>query len=281
MSDKLRTLGRYRARARWVSGCAALLLSATVQGSAAANNPQQIVERVYRQDTSRDAVAKASFEVFDREGHSTKKKFTYRRIGVMGDSRMRVDFSDPAEIRGVVLLSINQPSVIARQYIYTPATQRARSVANQQRGARFIGTDFTFEDIQERALSAFSYRLLGETELIDGHKTFKIEATPRTPEESQYKFLYYWVAQDVPVIIQAEMYDAQGEKLRVLRATQLRRVSGIWGARHTEVQTVRDGTRTVLSINELKFNVGLDEQQFTPQALEAEVPEANTQSGAR
>ena len=47
---------------------------------------------------------------------------------------------------------------------------------------------------------------------MEGHKTYKVEATPVDAARSQYKFVYYWVAQDVPVILFAEMYDAQGQE---------------------------------------------------------------------
>jgi hypothetical protein len=151
--------------------------------------------------------------------------------------------------------------------MYTPATQRVRSVATQERTARFIGTDFTYEDIGERVLDDFTYRLLGDAGAMDGHKTYKIEATPVDPSRSQYKHIYYWVAQDAPVILFAEMYDAQGQKVRVLHATDLKREKGTWGARNTEMSTVADGTRTVLRIDEVKLNTNLDENLFTPQGL--------------
>ena len=102
---------------------------------------------------------------------------------------------------------------------------------------------------------------------MDGHKTYKVEATPVDSSRSQYKYIYYWVAQDVPVILFAEMYDAQGQKVRVLHATDLKKEGGIWGARHTEMRTVQDGTRTVLTIDSVKFNTKPDEKLFTPEGL--------------
>jgi hypothetical protein len=142
-----------------------------------------------------------------------------------------------------------------------------RSVVQQERSSRFIGTDFTFEDIGERVPNDFSYKLMDDTEKIDGHKTYKVEATPVSPDRSQYKYMYYWVAQDVPVIRFAEFYDSQGNKVRVLHATGLKRENGIWGARHTEMRTPADGTRTVLTIDAVKFNTKPDEKLFTPQGM--------------
>jgi hypothetical protein len=247
-------------------------------GFSAASPPQdarKIVEDVYRQDTSHDVTMRANLEVFDKEGHGKKKRFTYRRIGSPGDSKTLVVFTDPEEIRGVALLSINRRGVSDRQFIYTPATHRVRSVAALERSGRFIGSDFTYEDIGERVVDDFTYRLLGDNETIDGHKTYKVEATPADPTKSQYKFIYYWVAQDVPVILFAEMYDSSGRKVRVLHATQLKRESGIWGARHTEMSSVLDATRTVFTIDEVKFNRGLDEKLFMPEGMEETHPSEN------
>ncbi|MGD0908614.1 MAG: outer membrane lipoprotein-sorting protein [Candidatus Acidiferrales bacterium] len=258
-----------------LSTCAVLCLSPGFSASSALPDARKIMEDVYRQDTSHDVTMRANLDVFDREGHGKKKRFTYRRIGSLGDSKTLVVFSDPEEIRGVALLSINRRGVSDRQFLYTPATQRVRSVPAQDRSARFIGSDFTYEDIAEHVLDDFTYRLLGDDETIDGHKTYKIEAAPVDPGRSQYKFIYYWVAQDVPVILFGEMYDSNGQKVRVLHASQLKRESGIWGARHTEMSSVREGTRTVLTIDAAKFNTHLDEKQFTPEGLEEAHPSEN------
>ena len=64
----------------------------------------------------------------------------------------RVVITDPKEIRGVVLLSVNQRGATGRQWMYIPATDRVRSVAPQERSERFVGSDFTYEDIAEDPL---------------------------------------------------------------------------------------------------------------------------------
>jgi hypothetical protein len=252
--------------------CSAVSMQAQVSATHAPADAFNIMKDVYHQDTSHDISMRASFQITDKQGQTTKKDFTYRRIGSPGDSKTLVVFTAPKDIRGVTLLSINQRGAADRQYMYIPAQQRVRSVATQERSTRFLGTDFTFEDIGERILDDFTYKLLGDTESMEGHKTYKIEATPVDPSRSQYKFIYYWVAQDVPVILYAEMYDAQGQKIRVLHATQLKRENGIWGARNTEMSSILDGTHTVLRIDEVKFNTSPDEKLFTPQGLAAAAP---------
>jgi hypothetical protein len=227
-----------------------------------------IMAGVYQQDTSRDATLRATLDLTDKDGHTVRKRFTIGRVGSFGNGKTLVRFTDPTELRGVTLLSINEPGVNDRQWIYTPATERVRSVAPRERSERFAGSDFTYEDIAERSLDDFTYQPLPAEDTIENHKTFKILATPVTPDRSQYKFIYYWVAQDVPYILHAEMYDQESRKVREMHAGGLRKVSGIWGARKTEMRSLLDGTKSVLTIDEIHLNTGLDATLFTPEALE-------------
>jgi hypothetical protein len=64
------------------------------------------------------------------------------------------------------------------------------------------------------------------------------------------------------------MYGADGMKIREMHASALRKEAGIWGARKTEMRTVADGTKSVLTIDAVHLNTGLDASLFTPEALE-------------
>lgn len=226
------------------------------------------MEGAYKQDTSRDAVWRATMETVDKKGVVRRKKFTFRRLGSLGNSKTLVRFTDPAEVRGVGLLSLNQPGGGDRQWMYTPAIQRVRRIAPQERNRRFLGTDFTNEDMAERVLDDFRYRLISEGEVMDGHKTYKIEARPVSPDRSQYSYVYLWVAEDVPYILYAQMYDDKGQRVREYHATQIERISGVWVAKRVEISTPGENTRTTMMMEEVRFNTGLKEEMFTQQALE-------------
>lgn len=227
-----------------------------------------IMEEVYRQDTSRDVTWRAVMDVTDKNGKVRTKKFVFRKIGSLGDSKTLIRFTEPAEVRGVGLLSINEQGESDRQWMYTPAIQRVRRIAAQERRQRFLGTDFTNEDMAERVLDDYAYRLLGEGEIVEGRRTWKIEARPVTADKSQYAYVYIWVPQDVPYTVLAEMYDKDGRKRRVLKASALEKISGIWIAKRIEMITPDERTKTILNVSEIRFNTGLKQDAFSRQALE-------------
>lgn len=253
-------------RKRLVVACVLLFAMVTLTMTAA--DVRKIMEAVYHQDTSRDATWRAVMEVTDKKGTVRRKRFSFRRLGSLGNSKTLVRFTDPPDVRGVGLLSINIKGTADRQWMYTPAIQRIRRIAPQEKSRRFLGTDFTHEDMAERVLDDFEYRMLSESDAIDGHKTYKIEAKPVAPNRSQYKYIYLWVPQDIPYVIHAEMYDQRGQLVRVFHASALEKISGIWVAKRVEMSTPSEKTKTILLIEDIRFNVGLKDDLFTPQAVE-------------
>lgn len=242
------------------------LLATTL--TVAAQDARKIMDTVYRQDNSRDTSWRARLDVYDKKGTLRSKKFSLRKLGSLGNSKTLARFTEPAEVRGVGLLTYNQTGVGDRQWLYTPAIQRTRRIAPQERSRKFLGTDFTNEDMAERVLDDYNYKLLGEGEVIEGRKCYKIEARPVAADRSQYSYVYLWVPVDVPYTVLAEMYDKAGQRVRILKASQLEKISGVWVARQIEVSTPADGTRSVMIVEEIKFNTGLKEDLFTQQALE-------------
>lgn len=232
-----------------------------------APDARAIMGGVYQQDKSHDATIRATLDIFGKDGRGQKKKFVLKRVGGPDDSKTLLRFTDPAEIKGVTLLSIIHKGDPDLQWLYTPAIDRVRSIAPRERSEPFAGSDFTYEDIAERTLDDFTYKLVSEDEVMQGHRTYKIEATPVAPDRSQYKYVYFWVGQDVPLILAAEMYDQNGKKVREFHASGLRKVDGIWGARRLEMISPMENTRTVLTIDDAQFNTGLNEKLFTPEAL--------------
>jgi hypothetical protein len=233
-----------------------------------APDARKIMEAVYHQDTSRDSTWRAVMDVYDKKGTARRKKFSFRKLGSLGNSKTLVRFTEPPDVRGVGLLSINIKGAADRQWMYTPAIQRIRRIAPQEKSRRFLGTDFTHEDMAERVLDDFQYRMLGETDTIDGRHTYKIESRPISPDRSQYKFMYLWVPQDIPYVVHAEMYDQRDQKVRVFHASALERISGIWVAERIEMSSPLENTKTILMIEDIRFNTSLKEDLFTQQALE-------------
>src|SRR5262249_46422013 len=151
----------------------ALCLSASVAGLFA-QDARQIVEEAQRRARANSQRYEGVLRVIDPSGKTTEKRWRYRRIGSFGNSKAIIRFTAPAEVKGVALLVINHPDRASDQWMWTPAIGRDRRIALQDRATRFFGTDFSFEDLEERDANQFDFNLQGE-EAVDGAPSWRLQ----------------------------------------------------------------------------------------------------------
>jgi Outer membrane lipoprotein-sorting protein len=231
----------------------------------AADDPREIVRESQRRTDAKSQRYEGSLQVIDSKGKIADKRWTFTRLGSHGDSKAVLRFTQPAEVKGVALLIANHPDRASDQWMWVPALQRERRIALQDRSTRFFGTDFSFEDLEERDVNQFDYRLLNE-EAVDGAACWHIESTPASRKSSQYSRSEIWIRKDNYAFAQIENF-IKTDLVRRLKYSDLVQVQGIWTARHLEMTDLRRNSRTVLSIEKLEYNVPLREEDFTIQAL--------------
>ena len=207
-------------------------------------------------------------KVIDGTSKVTEKRWNFERIGSHGNSKSILRFSAPAEVKGVALLVVNHPDRSSDQWMWTPAIGRERRIALQDRSQRFFGTDFSFEDLEERDTEQFDYRLLGE-ERIEGADCWKIESKPRQGKVSQYTHSHVWVRKDNYVVVQIENFK-KNELIRRAKYTNIQRVQNIWTAHNIEMFDAGRKSRTILAIEKLQYNLPMKDENFTIQAMRRE-----------
>lgn len=243
----------------------AILLLASVAWLRAADDPRAIITEVQNRSRSDSQQYEGLLKVIDANGKASEKGWTYERIGSHGASKVIIRFTVPAEVKGIALLVLNNPDRASDQWMWTPAINRERRIAAQDRRSRFFGTDFSFEDLEERDVAQYDYELQGD-ETLEGEPCWKIGATPKSGKRSQYVRSTYWVRKGNYTYKQIENFDANG-LVRRLKYSQLEQIQGIWTAKTLEVEDVVRKSRTILTLQSIKYNISLSNDQFTVQAL--------------
>jgi hypothetical protein len=231
----------------------------------AQDNAQQIVDESQRRATTMSERYSGLLQSFNADGKTSEKRWIFERIGAHGASKTVIRFTEPAEVAGVALLIVNHPDRASDQWMWTPAIQRDRRIALQDRSARFFGTDFTFEDLEERAASHYEHTLLGE-ELFGGATTWKIEATPKRTRASQYSKQVLWIKKDDYVTVRIDSY-VKDAVVRRLQSSKIRVVQGIATAHEMEMTDLVRGNRTRLALTQVEYNLPLKDIAFTVQGL--------------
>jgi outer membrane lipoprotein-sorting protein len=231
----------------------------------AADNARQIVEEAQKRTDAKSQRYEGLLQVFDAKGKISDKRWAFERFGSHGRSKSVLRFTAPAEVKGVALLVVNHPDRASDQWMWTPAIERDRRIALQDRSTRFFGTDFSFEDLEERDVDQFDYTLAGD-DTIDGAGCWKIQSTPRESKSSQYTRSIVWVRKDNYTLARIENY-SKDQIVRRLNYSDIQNVQGIWTARQLEMADLKRGSRTRLTLDKLEYNVPLKDEDFTLQAI--------------
>src|SRR5580692_10541102 len=222
---------------------------------ASAQDARQIVAESENRSRSKSQQYEGTLEVIGASNKVSIKRWEYRRIGSYGTSKAILRFTAPAEVKGVALLIVNHTDRASDQWMWTPAIERDRRIATQDRSTRFFGTDFSFEDLEERDVDQFDYKLVGE-DAIDGAPCWKIESKPKQSKSSQYTSSLVWVRKD--------------KLIRRTHYSDIQNISNIWTPRTVEVYDANRKSRTVLKLEKLEYNVPMKDEDFTIEALRRE-----------
>jgi outer membrane lipoprotein-sorting protein len=231
----------------------------------AADDPKQIVTEAQKRTDGKSQRYEGLLQMFDSKGKISDKRWTPDRIGSHGDSKVVLRFTAPAEVKGVAVLVVNHPDRASDQWMWTPGIERDRRIVLQDRSTRFFGTHFNFEDMEERDVNQYDHTLLGD-DTVAGLPCWKIQSTPKQAKSSQYTRAVLWIRKDNYSILQVENY-VKDRAVRRMTYGDFVNIVGIWTARQPEMSDFRRGSRTRLTLDNLQYNVAMNDEDFTLQAL--------------
>jgi hypothetical protein len=210
-----------------------------------------------------------------RERKAYRSRITLRRDGI--DYKDFAVFLSPASIKGVAMLtwSYTDPGREREQWLYLPSMRKARRSSPAQDDDNAMGTVLTVEEMTSWRPEHERYRLLGMrhfsgyTSFMDGQRRneglpcFVIEGFPKRAQAFHARRTY-WLRKDDGCCIMIEVFD-RNEKLF---KTIFRQFDAIGEKRfpaivYLEAQDLRTGEKTVIRGDDITFDSGVDESQFT------------------
>jgi outer membrane lipoprotein-sorting protein len=230
-----------------------------------ADDARQIITEAQKRTDAKSQRYEGLLETTSEGGSKVQKQWTFERLGAHGQSKVVIAFKAPAEVKGVALLIVNHPDRASDQWMWTPNIERDRRVAVQDRSTRFFGTDFSFEDLEERDVDQFDYELLGE-EKIDGAPCWKILSKAKSTKPSQYSKSIVWVRKEDYAFARIDSY-VKEQVVRRLIYSQISNIQGIQTAKQLTMADLRRGSSTRLTLEKVEYNVPLSEDRFTIQSL--------------
>jgi hypothetical protein len=184
-----------------------------------------------------------------------------------GLARSLVRITEPADVAGTGFLYREGRSGQDELWLYVPALKRARRIVGRARHGRFLGSDFTYADLEAQELRASTLTRLAD-ESVGRFACRVVEARPLPSAQSEYGRIVAWVRKDNGIAIRLKMFSPAGALVKVLF---VRRIGTGAGGKpmitETRMTSEREGTFTLLTVLRTRPLGGAAADRFTERNL--------------
>lgn len=188
-----------------------------------------------------------------------------RAARIDGKMKTRVTFLEPADDRGVELLLLEQGKGKTVQYLWLPKTRRLRPIGGSQKNSPFMGTDFSFGDLESHGLQVGEARKLG-TEAIGGVPCTHLDVTIADPDDA-YAHVELWIDEKASVPRQMKFFDKAGKHVKSLQVDEIQAVDGKATLKKFRMLNHERNSVTTVESKETDTKATLPDALFQPDAL--------------
>lgn len=239
---------------------------------------REIMEKVDNRYTGDSSRSEAKLILMDRKGRERVRDLVMYSLDQEEVEKSIVFFRSPADVAGTSYMNYDyEDGRDDDSWLYLPALKQVRRVAAGDRSGSFMGSDFTYSDINGVTIDWYQYRVLDENAEVEGEPAWLIESTPKpefaekVSDETGYEKSHLWIRKDNFVQVQGKIWVTKGNRIKFFSATELEKIDDIWTPMRLQMVTTRNGERehaSVFDFAEVKYNAHTDENLFTTQAMQ-------------
>ncbi len=210
----------------------------------------------------------AKLVIHSKKGNEKTRQVIMKTKDYGDVTKKVIVFTSPKDVAGVGYLMFDYEED-SDNWLYMPAMKKTKRIASSGTEAEgsFMGTDFTYEDMGERALSKDDYTLLG-TETVNGVSCYKVKCQSKERTEADPDRVVYIGTEDY-LLYKCEYYDRHGSLHRVLTCSDIQYIDGFACTKVMRMENVQSGTWSEITMSDVAYNSSaIDDKIFTVSALE-------------
>ena len=258
--------------------CAALLTLGTAL-QAAELTALEVMQKVDARYDGDSSIGEFTMVLIDRRDRQRTRNLRIVSKDFGSDSKTLTLFETPADIKGTAYLNFDWGDVSQDDdsWLYLPALQRVKRIASSDTSDSFMGSDFTFADINGYEIDWFDYSFVNESETIDGHDVWVIEATPkpeykdRAEEATGYTKMQAWIRKDILLQVRGQVWELKANRIKYFNSSEIELIDDIWTTKRLQAISTRNGRQehaSVLQINSIRYNVDVDDAVFSTESMQ-------------
>jgi len=241
-------------------------LSLFAEQSPSGREIMQMTEDAQHSDSS---ATDMNMILIDSNGRTSIRRLQTLIIDEDGLSRSLTVFKAPASVENTRFLTIENRGRGDDQWIYLPTIRKMRRIASGEKSGSFMGSDFSYSDMESRDIDEYTHTLLRE-EPVGNQLCWVVESVPlHGTDPGDYSRLVSYVSRDIHVPVRVEYYeDGSSQPAKIMESSDFREISGIWTPFKITMTTVQSGHRTVMEMNQIKMNIPINPGYFTTNFLQ-------------
>jgi len=222
-----------------------------IQISVPSENATSIIQKVIDSNRVNSGTVEILMELVDNKGRIRNRKLEVNFKMNDGLISSLVFFIEPKEIRGTGFLSLQREGGDIDRWIFLPALGREKRISGRGEGQSFMGSEFTFADLDPFNLRDAEY-LLGEEEELNDRPFYVIEIWP--DERSIYQKQKVWIDKERWVISKVIYFNRNGSELKQLTVEYESINNIIWLPSKMKMRNFLNGNETRLIYQNRQIN---------------------------
>ena len=203
----------------------------------------------------------------NRQGQEIIRQMRIKVLEVPGDGNRSIFvFEHPKDVKGTAFLIHGHLEKADDQWLYLPGLKRVKRISSSNQSGSFMGSEFSYEDMQTPEVDKFTYKWLRDEPC--GDLTCTVSEWVPTTGDSGYSRRIVWHDTQAWRIWKVEYYDRRNSHLKTMIKSGYKQYLGKY-YRAAELKMVNHltGKSTDLNTSNYRFHNDLHESDFTQMAL--------------
>lgn len=233
----------------------------------AAPDGHAVMENVYNRPSGEDMTADLTMTLTNSRGSTRERSITQFSLDTGEVEKKMMFFLAPADVKDTSFMSWSYDD--ARdddQWIYLPALRRVKRISSDSKNDRFMGSDFTYDDLGERHPDEDRHSLLRE-EKYNGEACYVVESVPRGSDDAFSKTVS-WIAKDKWIGLKREYYDENGQVYKTLNIDEFEEIDDYWVITNMSMKDLDRDHSTRIEMENVKFDTGLTDSFFSERQMQ-------------
>jgi outer membrane lipoprotein-sorting protein len=218
--------------------------------------------------TWHDRKASATMESYDKGTLArTRELDVTEQTESRGEHRTFLEFTGPHDVQGTLFLHLSPRGDKDQQWVWTPATRKARRLGEAQQDENFFGTDLSYRDLEllvriQQWNDSESTASLVPDETVDGKACHVVELVPKNEEFSYTKYRLWFGVEDA-LLWRVDVYEADAKVVKRITLQHYERFEKYATPMEAKIANVQAETHTIFRMRDVRYDKGVDGETFS------------------